>query len=146
MKPNQTTDKELSLWLGKVLQKEPYKHDFQDSVGYLDGEYLQRCSKCGNRTDSHKTMTALSVQLAELRKQQCPIPDPIPLDWPNAKKHQWAIIKEMGEIVFMEALGDIYTVSESCTKITCDFESWLILHAQPRDYLQAAAELKEKQK
>ena len=118
---NQMPDKQFSLWLGKVLQPKTNKHNTNGNVyGY--------CEKCQTYSKNYKSA-------------EC-IPDPIPLDWPNAKKHQWAIIKEMGEIVFMEALGDIYTVSEYCTKITCDFESWLILHAQPRDYLQAAAELK----
>ncbi len=132
MKPNQMTDKQFSLWLGEVLLGDgPYQHVLTKSAwtGYA------RCLKCG-KDEKHSVMAKL----------ECPIKTEIPLDWPNAKKHQWAIIKEMGEIVFMEALGDIYTVSEYCTKITCDFESWLILHAQPRDYLQAAAELKEKQK
>ena len=99
---------ELEKKVAEIVNPKPWKHDFRDSVGYLDGEHLQRCVKCGCRTDSHKTLTGLSVQLVKLRKTLCTLPDPyhIPTD---RKGNEDAYDRCMGR-----AIEELQKITKDC--------------------------------
>ncbi len=109
---------ELSRLLGEILQPE---HEYLGS--------LQNCIHC------HCNRNAMSSFGKCIR--------PIPLDdWNVAMKwRDWAFSDDHDEdchYTFVTALEAIWRSGD----MELCFEQWVIWKAQPRDYLQAAAELK----
>ncbi len=136
------SDDKLGLELAKVwTPKDEWKHTFQDGIGYLDGEHLQRCAKCGIPTDSHKTLTGLTRQVVELRKTACSVPDPITIDWNTAmawrgKSNMMAFISAMDEVA--QQVGPNECLYDSAL--------WMVCFSRPKDILIAAAMAVERSK
>ena len=130
--PNTLSDKELSAWLGEVLQPEKQDH----KLGFAGG--LTYCRKC-----QHTLVDCNGV--TRFAKQAC-VSDPIPLDdWNVAMKwRDWAV-EEVGNDNYFRALYFIWVDLNKPHRGTgVTFEEWLSCYARPRHYLIAAAKLKEK--
>lgn len=133
--PNKMTDKELSQWLGEVLQKP------------------DRCLNCGNvKVPALGTLSCLSAVSVENPQGWVDeghlcldvMSNPLSLnDWNVAMKwRDWAVAEYKYE-VYRKALTDVF-FSENYPIIT-SFDKFLVCLIQPKDYLTAAAKLKEKQ-
>ena len=124
--PNKMTDKQLSLWLGEVLQPEKIDH-IEAKTWKIKRQAL--CGKCCEWYD---------VDIYGHPIKPCPIPDPIPLDWPNAMKFFRQAVKDCGEMAAGKELAKTLGATDDYSLLFL-----LISKARPRDYLIAAAKLKE---
>ncbi len=134
--PNQMTDEKFSRWLGKVLLDKCCRnctHCLQKPLG---------CFSCLSNTSVKNPEGWITRP-----KEHCCLdfnPDPIPLTPAEAFKwRDWAV-KEYTRKVYSDKLTDIVIPNinsqfgEVLIALSCD--------VQPRDHLQAAAELKENKK
>ena len=122
-KLSKATGIELSKLLGEIFYPDGHNWDLKNVMG------RKECTRCGAVTNplySPDTPTCL-----------------IPLTWDESMKWRDWCVAEYGVKNYADELWKLW---ESVLNDAIEFEDWLACHIQPRDYLQAAAELKEKQK
>lgn len=130
------TEKELSAWLGEVLNAESHGHIAAQSIQEMEFSYYH-CKTCGEvnfEPDSH-----------------CSVIDPIPLDdWSVAMKwRDWAVA-EYGASIFADAMNELWKLTIDNDLPPAEFVKqytglgdWILSLAKPRDYEIAAAKCKE---
>lgn len=130
----------------KLLVPKPWKHELslkvdhhKDSAEFsLGGHECMKCARVfplciGDDQPIHPPTFRYG--------DDCPIPDPIPLDWNLAMKMR----DKCQHMRFWQAMGEVFSYVVAYDKYSCglNIDMWITTKAQPHHYILAALKAKE---